>query len=109
MELFVPPRLRDGREQQVDPGDKVECEPEAIAELTIRGLYKRVGLVAGLLSQWLYSGLASAGFRVTASQRNDVLSTPESHEEIRVAAGSRGRLGRQSQGGLKRQAKQAVH
>ena len=42
---------------------KVETEPEAISELlhTISGPYKRVGLEAGPLSQWLYSGLASRG------------------------------------------------
>jgi hypothetical protein len=45
---------------------KVESEPEAIADLlhAIGGPYKRVGLEAGPLSQWLYSGLASAGFPV---------------------------------------------
>ena len=45
---------------------KVESEPEAIAGLlhAIGGPYKRVGLEAGPLSQWLYSGLASAGFPV---------------------------------------------
>src|SRR6478735_1853271 len=45
---------------------KVESEPEAIAELlhAIGGPYKRVGLEAGPLSQWLYSGLASTGFPV---------------------------------------------
>lgn len=43
---------------------KVESEPEAIAALlhAIGGPYKRVGLEAGPLSQWLYSGLASADF-----------------------------------------------
>ena len=45
---------------------KVETEPAAIGELlqAIGGPYKRVGLEAGPLSQWLYSGLASAGFPV---------------------------------------------
>lgn len=45
---------------------KVESEPEAIVDLlrAIGGPYKRVGLEAGPLSQWLYSGLASAGFPV---------------------------------------------
>jgi transposase len=45
---------------------KVESEPEAIGELlhAIGRPYKRVGLEAGPLSQWLYSGLASAGFPV---------------------------------------------
>ena len=45
---------------------KVETEPEAIGALlhTIGGPYKRVGLEAGPLSQWLYSGLAVAGYPV---------------------------------------------
>ncbi len=45
---------------------KVESEPEAIGELlhTIGGPYKRIGLEAGPLSQWLYSGLAAAGYPV---------------------------------------------
>jgi transposase len=45
---------------------KVESEPEAIGALLhmIGGPYKRIGLEAGPLSQWLYSGLAAAGYPV---------------------------------------------
>lgn len=45
---------------------KVETEPDAIGAMlhTIGGPYKRVGLEAGPLSQWLYSGLAAAGYPV---------------------------------------------
>ena len=45
---------------------KVETEPEAIGALLHRigGPYKRVGLEAGPLSQWLYGGLAVAGYPV---------------------------------------------
>jgi len=45
---------------------KVESEPQAIATLlgSLGGHYRRVGLEAGPLSQWLYSGLAAAGFPV---------------------------------------------
>ncbi|ESY79827.1 transposase [Mesorhizobium sp. LNHC220B00] len=45
---------------------KVETEPEAISALlhAIGGPYKRVGLEAGPLSQWLYSGLSAAGYPV---------------------------------------------
>lgn len=45
---------------------KIESEPEAIGPLlhAIGGPYKRVGLEAGPLAQWLYIGLASAGFPV---------------------------------------------
>ncbi|UWQ80766.1 IS110 family transposase [Leisingera sp. S132] len=46
---------------------KVESEPASIAALLEKfaGCYRRVGLEAGPLSQWLYSGLASAGYPVT--------------------------------------------
>ncbi|OJH43083.1 IS110 family transposase [Paracoccus sp. SM22M-07] len=45
---------------------KVESEPQAIASLlgSLAGQYRRVGLEAGLLAQWLYSGLAAAGFPI---------------------------------------------
>lgn len=45
---------------------KVETEPEAIGAAlhAVGGPYKRVGLEAGPLSQWLYSGLAAAGYPV---------------------------------------------
>ncbi|NLS07852.1 transposase [Rhizobium sp. P32RR-XVIII] len=45
---------------------KVETEPDAIGALlhAIGGPYKRIGLEAGPLSQWLYSGLAAAGHPV---------------------------------------------
>ena len=45
---------------------RVETEPDAIGALlhAIGGPYKRVGLEAGPLSQWLYSGLAAAGYPV---------------------------------------------
>lgn len=45
---------------------KVESEPCAIAALlgNFEGNYRRVGLEAGPLSQWLYSGLGSAGYPV---------------------------------------------
>jgi transposase len=45
---------------------KVETEPDAIGALlhSISDHYKRVGLEAGPLSQWLYSGLAAAGYPV---------------------------------------------
>jgi len=45
---------------------KVETEPDAISALlhSVGGPYKRVGLEAGPLSQWLYSGLAAAGHPV---------------------------------------------
>lgn len=45
---------------------KVETELEAIGALihAIGGPYKRVGLEAGPLSQWLYSGLSAAGYRL---------------------------------------------
>ncbi len=45
---------------------KVECEPASIAALLekVSGRYRRVGLEAGPLSQWLYSGLAAAGYPV---------------------------------------------
>ncbi|ESY89223.1 transposase [Mesorhizobium sp. LNHC229A00] len=44
----------------------METEPEAISALlhAIGGPYKRVGLEAGPLSQWLYSGLSAAGYPV---------------------------------------------
>ncbi|MBD0328250.1 MAG: IS110 family transposase [Pyrinomonadaceae bacterium] len=43
---------------------KVASEPDAIGGFlrSIGGDFKRVGLEAGPLSQWLYSGLAAAGF-----------------------------------------------
>ncbi len=43
---------------------KVQTETDAIAALlrVIGGPYKRVGLEAGSLSQWIYSGLAAAGY-----------------------------------------------
>lgn len=46
---------------------KVDSEPSSISELLgkVDGHYRRVGLEAGPLSQWLYSGLAAAGFPVT--------------------------------------------
>ncbi|WP_352852675.1 transposase [Mesorhizobium sp. M0895] len=45
---------------------KVETELEAIGALlhAIGGPYQRVGLEAGPLSQWLYSGLSAAGYPV---------------------------------------------
>lgn len=45
---------------------KVETEPDAIGAVlhAVGGPYKRVGLEAGPLSQWLYSGLAAAGYPV---------------------------------------------
>jgi len=45
---------------------KVETEPDAISALlhSVGSHYKRVGLEAGPLSQWLYSGLAAAGYPV---------------------------------------------
>ncbi|MCB5410498.1 transposase [Pseudogemmobacter sp. CC-YST710] len=45
---------------------KVESEPSAIAALpgNFYGHYRRIGLEAGPLSQWLYSGLATAGYPV---------------------------------------------
>lgn len=45
---------------------KVESEPAAIAALLghFAGQFRRVGLEAGPLSQWLYSGLAAAGYPV---------------------------------------------
>jgi transposase len=45
---------------------KVETEPDAIGALlhSISDHYKRVGLEAGPLSHWLYSGLAAAGYPV---------------------------------------------
>lgn len=45
---------------------KVESEPQAIASLlgSLAGQYRRVGLEAGPLSQWLYSGLAAAGYPI---------------------------------------------
>lgn len=45
---------------------KVESEPSAIATLlgNFDGHYRRVGLEAGPLSQWLYSGLATSGYPV---------------------------------------------
>lgn len=45
---------------------KVESEPSAIAALlgNFDGHYRRVGLEAGPLSQWLYSGLAASGYPV---------------------------------------------
>lgn len=45
---------------------KVETEPDAIGAVlhTVGGSYKRIGLEAGPLSQWLYSGLAAAGYPV---------------------------------------------
>jgi transposase len=45
---------------------KVESEPSAIAALlgNFDGHYRRVGLEAGPLSQWLYSGLATLGYPV---------------------------------------------
>ncbi len=46
---------------------KVDSEPGAIADAlcTVAGTWKRVGLEAGPLSQWLYAGLAEAGFPAT--------------------------------------------
>ncbi|MGP2492199.1 IS110 family transposase [Mesorhizobium sp. PUT5] len=45
---------------------KVETEPTVIGTAlhAVGGPYKRVGLEAGPLSQWLYSGLAAAGYPV---------------------------------------------
>ena len=45
---------------------KVESHPASIADFlcNIAGHYKRVGLEAGPLSQWLYAGLAEAGYPV---------------------------------------------
>lgn len=45
---------------------KVESDPESIAaELrNFDGQFVRVGLEAGPLSQWLYAGLAAAGYPV---------------------------------------------
>lgn len=45
---------------------KVESEPAASAALLghFAGQFRRVGLEAGPLSQWLYSGLAAAGYPV---------------------------------------------
>lgn len=45
---------------------KVESEPSALAALlgNFDGQYRRVGLEAGPLSQWLYSGLATLGYPV---------------------------------------------
>jgi transposase len=45
---------------------KADSEPEAIGQYlrSCGSLYKRVGLEAGPLSQWLYSGLAVGGFPV---------------------------------------------
>jgi transposase len=68
MELFVG-LVRATSICVLDPSGKLirECkdnsEPEAISDLlrAIGGPYKRVGLEAGLLSQWLYSGLAASG------------------------------------------------
>lgn len=46
---------------------KVDSEPSSISNLLrkMEGRYRRVGLEAGPLSQWLYSGLAASGFPVT--------------------------------------------
>ena len=57
--------VMDGEGNVLKEG-KVESEPSAIAAMlavfSIR--LKRIGLEAGPLSQWLYSGLAAAGYPV---------------------------------------------
>ena len=57
--------VMDATGQGIKEG-KVETEPDAIGALlhSIGGHCKRVGLEAGPLSQWLYSGLAAAGYPV---------------------------------------------
>jgi transposase len=57
---------------------RVASEPEALLQVLTNTIYrfKRVGLEAGPLSQWLYSVLAEAGLPVhsitsSASKRND--------------------------------------
>jgi hypothetical protein len=48
---------------------KVASEPDALLAVLINPSYrfKRIGLEAGPLAQWLYSALAEAGFRITSS------------------------------------------
>jgi transposase len=42
---------------------KAASEPEAMLQVLVKPIYrfKRIGLEAGPLSQWLFSGLADAG------------------------------------------------
>ena len=57
---------------------KVESEPSAIADLldSFDGHYRRIGLEAGPLSQWLYSGLASAGYPVICVETRHMKAAP---------------------------------
>lgn len=43
---------------------KAESSPEAIASFLVERSYVRVGIEAGPLCQWLYAGLAKAGFPI---------------------------------------------
>jgi hypothetical protein len=51
---------------------RVPSEPEALLQVFTNTIYrfKRVGLEAGPLSQWLYSVLAEAGLHLRATLRN---------------------------------------
>lgn len=71
---------------------KVDSEPQAMASLlgSLAGQYRRVGLEAGSLSQWLYSSLAAAGV---------------SHHLRRNAAHEGGAAGANQQNGQERRAR----
>jgi transposase len=54
---------------------RVASEPEALLQVLTNTIYhfKRIGLEAGPLSQWLYSVLAEAGLPVTGDRQSNPL------------------------------------
>ena len=54
---------------------KVASEPEGLLQVLGNPIYhfKRIGLEAGPLSQWLFSALAEAGLPVISLNQNTVL------------------------------------
>src|SRR5215510_11571897 len=66
---------------------RVASEPEALLQVLTNTIYrfKRVGLEAGPLSQWLYSVLAEAGFPVICVETRH-MRTPHSNSNCHSIA-----------------------
>ena len=60
---------------------KVASEPEALLAVLKNPAYhfKRIGLEAGPLSQWLFSALAEAGLPVICVETRHYATTPDGH------------------------------